>query len=51
MDLEISAGQVRAMLKHGEKFTLLDEWPIVATITAESVSSPRTNTSRSSRRH
>ena len=24
MDLEISAGQVRAMLKHGEKFTLLD---------------------------
>ena len=24
MDLEISAGQVRAMLKHGEQFTLLD---------------------------
>ena len=24
MDFEISAGQVKAMLKHGDKFTLLD---------------------------
>jgi rhodanese-related sulfurtransferase len=24
MDFEISAGQVKSMLKHGEKFTLLD---------------------------
>jgi len=43
MDLEISAGQVRAMLKHGEKFTLLDDreaWGVEKSHLEDSKNSP-----------